>query len=487
MTGADAPGRPDVRGKSLATSILDGGGLLVLRYVAIIALKIVGLLLITRALGPANYGTYISVYSVYMLLLGVGPAGIGTYLVRRPGILLNSEIGTASTVLVAQSLAFVAVVQLAARPLAAYVDMPGFEPTLRVIIFAMPLQALSTSLFAQIERSLAMGKVAAIDLLGLFAYYATALAMIAVEASPMVLAVSLIVQYVCTLFLCLIVGGHRLRFAWHPRCLGAILGYAASYSAANYMWQLRSLANPFIVGPIAGAAAVGIIGIAVSVLEVATLLRTMLWRITVAALGKVQDDREQMRLAIRDGMEIQLLVNGTVILGFGWIGHLVVPFVFGERWLPMFELYPYLAVAYLAMATFSMHTAAMAVTDRNWSLTLFQGVHVAVLLASTALFVPLHGAIGYGFAELAALVPYVILHRVVRTATGGPDYMPTLIWLASASIGLFWRDLGLWVIALPFVALLLPVSRARLISYAQLTRRHRKPVIAPSVPMEAAG
>jgi len=141
------------------------------------------------------------------------------------------------------------------------------------------------------------------------------------------------------------------RFGWDPLFVLAMTRFAGGFSAANFVLQLRALVNPFLVGPVLGATSVGVIGMTIGILEALTQIRTILWRIAVAALAPFRADAQKLRRLIGEGMEIQILAIGALVLGFGWAGGLIVPSLFGARWLPIFRVYPYIALSYLMMST----------------------------------------------------------------------------------------------------------------------------------------
>ena len=92
------------------------------------------------------------------------------------------------------------------------------------------------------------------------------------------------------------------------------------------------LVNPMVVGPALGAQAVGLIGMTIGVLEMLSIIKTIVWRLSVAIFAEVQRDRSKLRQGDRGAMELQTLAIGAILLGFAWTGHIIVPWLFGERW-----------------------------------------------------------------------------------------------------------------------------------------------------------
>ena len=211
-----------------------------------------------------------------------------------------------------------------------------------------------------------------------------------------------------------------------------------------------------------GVTSVGVIGMTIGILEALTQIRTILWRIALAALAPFRSDAPKLRRLIGEGMEIQILAVGAIVLGFGWLGGLIVPSLFGARWLPIFRIYPYIALSYLMMSTFSMHTAALTLVNCNWLLTGFQCLNALALAVIAWFAVSTFGIEGYGYAEVGALPSYWALYHVLARCKLAPSFRLAAVWCAAVAVGLFWRQIGPLAIAAPIVALLAPPAPARI-------------------------
>jgi PST family polysaccharide transporter len=196
QTATASPIGEDVSSASeLRRHIFRSGYTVALRLIAIVALKLVGVLIITRILGPANYGAYIAAYSVYMFVLAVGQAGISVYLIQSEGASSPARIGAATTFLLVQSAVIVILIEFLAGPLGTYANIPGFPEVLRIIIFALPIQAFSVPAQALVERRLDLKGVAIIEMSTLTGYYVCALPLALAGFGPSALAYALIFQY----------------------------------------------------------------------------------------------------------------------------------------------------------------------------------------------------------------------------------------------------------------------------------------------------
>lgn len=457
----------------LRTSAVRGGIYLVSRQAIAAGLKLIGVLLITRVLGPTRYGAFVAAYNIYQYALLLGQAGVGIYLLRYHGDLPEAARRTAYTLLLGTGLLLALALEALRGPLSGWVGITGFSDVLTVMAFALPFQLLLIPATTLLERKLDYRAVATVEIGSDVAYYALAAVLVLSGEGPVALGISLLVQQ--ALFFVL---AHHLsrtwpRFGFDKGTVREIAAYAATYSFANWIWQLRMLVNPLVAAPALGARDVGLIGMTVGILEMLSVIKTVVWRLSVSVLGRLQHDAEKLRRAVTEGMEMQTLGVGAILLGFGWFGWLIIPIVFGTRWLPVMDYYPYVALAYLTVAAFNVHSAVMAVVDRNRDLGLCFIVHVA-LFGGTAWYAVRHfGPVGYGYGELAGIPAFLLVHLVLARAVGSPKYGVAALWWCGAAVGLFWQQLGLWAVAVPFVALLMPASLGRIAGYAAMIRRPR--------------
>lgn len=460
--------------RSLRSRILEGGTMLMGRQLVSMALSLVGLLVITRIIGPAAYGPYVAALGICMYAQNLGQAGIGVYLVRTSSPLTKRTYDVATTLLLLSAGGLVLLLEAGLGLIAKWVPMPGLTPLLAVLLITVLLQTLTVVASARLERALDFRRVALIETAGQALYYAAALPLVFLGFGVWSLVTGWCLQQ---LFLCVgfhVAARYRPRLAWDRDIVRAMLGYTVGYAASDWLWQLRGLINPLIVGHFLPAEAVGQVGLAIRMLELLSFTKTIAYRLSVAVLAKVQHEPAKLVAAATDGMRLQTLALAPVLLGFSWFGGILLSLLFGQRWEPVMLIYPYLALSYLTNAQFNIHSSILYVLHRNWAVSWFHIVHI-VLFAGTAWFaVARWGIVGYGYAEMAALLSYPVIHRSVRLAVGSPQYAMSAFWSVSVAIGLFWRELGLWAVAVPVLALLCPPSLRQLKLYYAMFAGHRR-------------
>ena len=439
-------------------SVFQGGVTLGLRQLAGYGLKIIGLFLITRVLGPGGYAPFVAANVLIDSCLSVLADGMNAHLVLGgPGVTVERERAVQGILLTA-SLLLAGLVFVFAGALAAYMNIPAARGVMMVLALAVPLRLLLIPAFARLERALDYRRIAAIELLGQVTYYAVGAPLVLSGFGAMGLAIGLLAQSAVALTVAIVATRFVPRPLFDRRLTAEILRFGFAYSVVSWTWQMRGLVNPLVIGPVLGPTALGIVGMATTVVELTAFIKNIVYRISLSVLGRAREDAPRMRAALTSGLQVQTLAVGTVLLGFSWFDGYLVPFAFGPDWMPILPLYPFIALSFLANAQFNVHAAVLIALGRQREVVLFHLAHVALFIGVAALAVPRLGIIGYGYGELAALPAYLLLHVFVARRVGSPDYAVGLMWLAGAGLGLFWRELGAWAIAAPFVALAMPAS-----------------------------
>jgi O-antigen/teichoic acid export membrane protein len=450
---------------TLTNKVFQGGVMMMGRQLISMGLSLIGLLVITRMIGPAAYGPYVAAIGICTYAQNLGQAGIGIYLVRSAETPNQRTYHVATTILLASACIVTIVIEGGMGLITRWIPMPGLAPLLGVLTFSVILQTVAVSAGARLERALDFRRVAVIETVGQLLYYGSAVPLVFLHFGVWSLVIGYMAQqiYACAAFH--IAARYRPRLVWDSNLTKAMLSYTLAYAASDWTWQLRGLVNPVIAGHFLPAAGVGQIGLAIRMLELLSFTKTVAYRLSVAVLAKVQDQPERMTKAITDGVRLQTLALGPVLLGFSWVGSIVLTLLFGARWAPVMTVYPFLAISYLTNANFNLHSSALYVLRRNWDVSWFHIVHIVLFAGSAWLLIGRFGLIGYGYAEAVALLSYPVIARSVKRAIGSPDYGMAAFWWAALAIGFFWRDLGWWAVVAPIAAILSPPSLRQLKTY----------------------
>ena len=434
----------------LRQRVLRGGFYLVGRQTIALVVSIVGVTFLVRLIGPRNYGLYTGAASIVFVLTTVATFGLDVYIVRRDRELAKEEYDQAFTLLAISALLVGAATFFGAPPLLDLLHEPRFGPALRVLAFSIPFTLLTAPALASLERALNYRTVAIVEMVAQFVYYGVALVLAVLGAgvwSPVAASVSwqvwlLITTYVAARF--------RPGFAWRPSLVREMLAYGSSYSLSTWLWQLRGLVNPLVVGHFVGAAGVGYVGLAARLVETSAFVRNVAWRLSIAAFGRVQHELGRFRRVVEEAMALQTLAVAPILAVIGSLGPWLIPLVFGPKWHPVIRVFPYIALGMIFQAVFTMETSALFVVNRGKRVIPVHALHIALFAGGALLFVPHIGIVGFGLGEMTALGAYVLLDVETRRVFS-VSYRDAIPWvaafappLASVYVPAVWR-ITLWI------------------------------------------
>lgn len=469
-TERDAPSSGGRRPPTLREQVLGGGAYLTLRQGFGTLLNAGGVLLLARLLGPGRYGLYAAAVGIFGYIQLVSGWGINIFLIRHPGEERREVQDQASTLLVVFALVG-AVAGAAASPLLErWTRLPGLAPLTVALMFGLPVQALASVPLAALERALDFKRVAWVELAAQFAFFAFAVPLAFLDWGAWAPVIGWLAQQVVLLVLCFAVTTYRPRWRWERPLVHEILGYGLGYSASIWIWQLRRLVNPLVVGRLLGAQAVGVVALAAQMVLHLGFIATVSARLSTSALARVQTDSARLARAIGEGMRVQVAAVALPLVLFAWVGHPIIRSLFGAAWLPVLVVYPFIALGTLTNSIFNLHSSALYVRRHNWEVSLFHGVHVLLFGVAALVLVARMGLVGYGWAEIVALGSYIVLHLSVKARIGRPAYRDTAVLWAACSLALWWQVLGWQSLLGLFLVAALPYTRRELASLLRSAR-----------------
>ncbi len=459
---------------SLRTKVLRGGVYLFVRQGLGMAIGTAGVVLLTRAIGPGSYGLYGAAFGIFTYLAYLSEWGVGVYLIRREAELQPQDYHQAFSLLLLLSLAGAGTTILALPFIERWVGLEGFGWIALVMVAGLPVHLLGQVPLARLERALDYRSVALIELAIQIVFYLVALPLAYRGLGPWAPVGGWWAQELLRFGLLYRMSAYRPRLYWESARARAMVGYGLGFSASTWVWRLRELVNPLVVGRYAGAEVVGYIALTIRILNQLSFVQTVAWRLSVAALARLQEDRARLVKAATEGMSLQLIVLGPLVVGFGLVAPWIVPLLFGPEWLPVLEVYPFLAVGQLAIAMFMLYSSSLYVLRRNWEVAVFHLVYIILFAGSAFLLVPQLGLSGYGWAEIAALPSYVVLVTWFLVYVGRPKFAHAGVWFAAWTIPLFSWQLGPWAwVSVTLPLLWSPTRRELMQTVAMVLKSYR--------------
>ena len=463
---------------NLKAQVLQGGAYLAARQTASIVIGLVGVILLTRMIGPTNYGLAAGAVGIIAMLGRIGTFGIDAFLIRRSSEPGQDVYHQAFGLLLLIGIVFVAAGYLLSPLLALWLGDRRFISPLLALLLTLPIILVTIPATAQLERDLNYRALAMWDLVGHIGYYVVALPLAFFHLGVWTPVAGFWTMQIVSAVRSYTLSGYRPGWYWSRPLLAEMVHYGFGFSASSWVWQARSLVNPLVVGRLLGPEAVGYVSLAIRFVEMMAFVKGVAWRLAMAALGKVQTDHGRLRRGLEEAMPLQVLALGPVLAGFALIGPWFFPLVFGPEWNEALRVYPFIALSYLINAVFNMHSSVLYVLGRNRDVALAHVVHIVLFTAGTLAFVPSMGIIGYGFGELVAMAGYIVVH--LQVARVFPfSYRGVQAWLVGFIPPLFGVFLPLpWnlLLLLPLVVVVLwPRQRHQLREYLAYLPVPRRP------------
>ncbi len=465
--------------QGLAERVLRGGTVLLARQLLGAVLAFAGMLALARLLGPAQNGLYFTAFGIVFFIQNLAKLGLDTFLVRLPGPVAPATFDQIFVLLaglgVLASLATIAASGLVSTALA----MPELGSVLAVLAASIPLMHLYRVPLAKLERDLAFGAIGIAELAAQAVFFAVAIAAALAGWGVFAPVAGWWAQQAAFLGACFALSGYRPRLDWNRALAREALAYGSLATTAVLIQSLRPLIIPILVGGTQGPAAVGIVSLAIRLLENLSIARTVIARMTIPLFSRLASDRARLVRTFRLAIEIQTLAVALPITAFSLVAALAVPLLFGPRWTDAARMVTLLSPPMILMGVFGLHNLLLMTLRRPRALVLSQLAATAVAWSAATLLIPRVGAEGYAWAELAAATAWLVPAILVDRAFGRVRYDPALVWAAAASLAAL-APLTTWwlVLAVPALALHRP-TRNRLAAIATLARS-RLPRRTPS-------
>lgn len=448
---------------------VEGSLYLSLRRVFTIVLSMVGMLYVTRVVGPANYGLYASAMGVYLFLTQFVGMGVRTYLIRSPQDAPRAVWHQAFWWLLGFGSALTGVALMALWLLGAYwIRTEGFFAVATAISVGLPLHAVSIVAQAALEKELRYKRIALIDTLAQVGSYAVSIPMALLGFGVWALVAAYWAAQAVSVTMAFLSARYAPRWYWHGDQLRDMLQFSVAQAASEWLYNAKNLAPALVLLPIAGKEAVGYLTLAERLLNMLNFAQAAIRNVTTAVFARVQDQPQKMLHALYVSSQAQILSLGGACLLFVLSAWYVLPPIFGAQWdirLTVLAL-GLLTAEQLLTATFSAQAQALYVIRQPHVVTRAALVFVFNLYWSTALltsFAPEgYAVLGYGVAYFLAHLPNnVFLHRGVARYIGQPRYGMNLLWAVALGVALF-APVASYLPLLALGVFLLPASRRAL-------------------------
>lgn len=413
--------------RSLRSQVYRGGRYLVARQLSGMLVKVLGILAVTRLIGPESYGLYAAAAAIGAVLSTMAIFGTDVHLVRNLPAKPVAE-HTAFTMLLVSSLVL-AVAGFAAAPiLGTWLGSADATAPMRVVAGMLPIVVLSVPARARLERRFEFAALAGIEFGADIAVYGVAIPMAALGFGVWAPIGGFAARHVTILFSTYALSRYRPQIMLDRDELGSIGNFGAGYSAGKWLSLAGQLINPIIVGRLLGPVGVGHVAMTSRIIEQLGAVKQATVRLATAAFARLDGDRDRLRAAHSEGVLVQVLGSVPLYAAAAFTGPYLLPALFGSAWEPAVDLLALLAIAASVGTLFNLAAPILRVLDRNAPVARLRAWQVSSLVLVTTITVPTFGVAGYGFARLARTIPFVVANRAMsREFT--PTYLAGFRWL----------------------------------------------------------
>jgi PST family polysaccharide transporter len=374
---------------------------------------VVGIFLLTRLIGPTDYGLYRGALEIIAFFAGVARWGLDAFLVRREEEPAASYYHQVFSLLLVGSLCLMALGFSLIPLLRIWLDDTRYLPPLRALLLSLPLTVLSIPAVARLERGLRYRRIAVLETMGQVLYHGSAVLLAWMGWGLWGPVAGYVLWQTWMTAASWALAAYRPRWHWSGSLIREMVRFGTGYSVSFWVYGLRSLVNPIVIGRFLGPAEVGYVALSIRLVEMLGFVKAAAFRISMAALSRVQSETSRLRRAVEEAVGIQSAALGLPLAVFASISPVLLPRFLGDRWTPSLSVYPFVALGFLVSAVFSMHLTVLYVTRNNMKVLLAHAVHVSLFALVTFLFAPKLGILAYGLGEIAGLGSYPLLHSFV--------------------------------------------------------------------------
>jgi O-antigen/teichoic acid export membrane protein len=475
----------DAKPPSLRTQAVRGSIYLTLRQGTSVLLGVVGLLFMTRIVGPEGYGIYAAAFGIFKYLTLLAEGGVKMYLLRAKSDTPIEVFHQAFYWLLMVSLAGAAVATVLLGGAALLQShAPLLAWTLLALCLNLPFAMVMQVPLTLLERALDYRSIAVIEIASQVLYYgfgiALALGGYGVWSFVGAFWAGQLVLFVGAFWY----SRYRPRWHWDRDSIRALLRESFALALAAFVYELRLLLPSVVLLPLGGAQAVGHYSIAQRLLTTLGFVRDAIARLSVPLYAKAQGDTTRLLALARRSSQAQMLGLFALYFPFVLAGDKILKLIFGAKWDTTLILLAFAILAFnqLFFVIFGAQNQVLIVKRLSklflWSGALYVGFSIAMGYVAIPFTPEAQKVLAFCVAISVAYLPsyYLIMHLGTKRYLGKTDYGVNLLWAGCLGTALLTPILGYYAL-LPLTVFLLPQSRRQtreiveLIAHARKTRQ----------------
>jgi O-antigen/teichoic acid export membrane protein len=402
-------------GSGIQSKALRGASFLFGREGIGAVVRLVGIIITVREIGPSDYGIYTAAAAFVTVVVTICQMGAEIYLIRvkeEPNDRLNNEV---FTLLLITSVAATVISIGLSFALLPFLRPVGVALPLRVLLLCIPINVLWAPAQAYIERRFDYKKMGILELGGDCVLYATAVPLAILHFGAWSLVIGYFAWQTFLLVGSLILSGLRPRWAWSSATAKDVIRHGTSYSTASLFVNMPAVINALVVGSLVGAAGVGYVSFARNLVTTVGFAKRAAYRLGIVTMSQLnRDDPGKFRQGLERGSFLLTLSLGVPFAVFGLAAHWVIPDLFGHEWSASLPIYCLLSLAFVLGTAGQIEASLFYALGKNMTVAVTALLQAILLTVFSIGMVELWGVNGFGIASVVALVSFLYSDRQMR-------------------------------------------------------------------------
>lgn len=421
------------------SAVVRGSLSLILREALLRVVVLVANVALARILAPQVFGIFVILGFFNTFLTTFGAFGLGPALVQRREEPRRAELAALFTFQVSVAAVLVLILGLVAPLLAAAYHL-GSEGIwlIRVMALSFLLISAASTPMAVLERRLAFGRIALIEVSSGVTYQAIAVALAALGLGVWSLVIGTLASGVIWLVATYLATRWLPRVSFHWRAIWPLVRFGLHYQVNSFLSLVKDNIASTFVAALLGAAAVGYINWATTLAFYPLIIVQLMGRVTFPAFARALDDRARLRRMVEATIRYQCYVAFPVMAALVAFIPQITTLIFTAKWQPAIPLvYFFMLPTLTSTVTWPLIAGlnALGRPDLVWRLM------VMWLALDWALSIPLvlhFGFVGFAVANacvaLSSVVTVVLFKRYQPLRLRGNVIPPTISLLLTTGV-----------------------------------------------------
>ncbi|MGP3917551.1 oligosaccharide flippase family protein [Nonomuraea sp. 10N515B] len=417
-------------------------------------------LVLARLLSPADFGIYAVALAAQQFLWHVNDAGIVAAIVQWRGR-IEEMLPTATTMVLTFSLTVYGALWVLAPAFAGFAGNESAAGMVRLLAILIVIDGFIGVRSAVLLRRFQQGKIAIATMVGVAVQVPVSIGAAFLGAGPYSFAYGAIASTGIGGILMVRWAREPIRFGLKREVMVKLLRFGLPLALGLGVEALLLNADSVIVGKLFGATILGFYLLALNISNwVPGLVGEALRHVTLPGFSRVADERpDQLSLKAQQILPMLMIVVVPVAVLVGVLAPVIVPFLYGERWLPSAAALSFLMVLMVVRMVINTCSDILTAVGAVKSIAVLKIVWAVVLIPTLYFGAQLDGIRGIAMAHAAVGVLItlplmaVLLHRAgIILAPATMAIVRPLLGGVSA-VAASWAVLQATAGAIPFVQL----------------------------------